>query len=245
MSSMPIGMITLIVVAVLIFFGIAQRILDRMRLTDKQALAYIALTIAGSYITLPIMQGPVEVSVNIGGAVLPLLLVVYLLYRAGTGKERFRAIAASLLAGAVVAIIPRITPIQEPSGFFMEPTYFYAIVAGLVAYLAGRSRRSAFIAGTMGIIIGDIVHLFQLLNAGIPGRADIGGAGAFDATVIAGIVAVMIAELVGETRERIQGGPSHDHAEALEKGLNTKFELNSDETKRSVENKPEAGERSE
>lgn len=245
MSSMPIGMITLIVVAVLIFFGIAQRILDRLRLTDKQALAYIALTIVGSYITLPIIQGPVEVSVNVGGAVLPILLVAYLFYRAGSGKERIRALVASGLAGAVVAIIPRITPIQEPSGFFMDPTYFYAIVSGLVAYLAGRSRRSAFIAGTMGIIIGDFVHLFQLLNAGLPGRADIGGAGAFDATVIAGLVAVMIAELVGETRERLQGGPSHDHPEALEKGLNTKFTLNTQQTKATTEDIPEAGDQRE
>lgn len=242
---MPIGLITLIVVAVLIFFGIAQRILDRMRLTDKQALAYIALTIVGSFITLPIMQGPVEVSINIGGAVLPILLVVYLFYRAGSAKERIRAVIASVLAGAVVAIIPRITPIQEPSGFFMDPTYFYAIVSGLVAYLAGRSRRSAFIAGTMGIIIGDFVHLFQLLNAGIPGRADLGGAGAFDATVIAGIVAVAVAELVGETRERLQGGPSHHHPDALEKGLNTKFELNTDRAKSPTEETQEAGERRE
>jgi len=242
---MPIGMITLIIVAVLIYFGIAQRILDRMRLTDKQVLAYIVFTIVGSYITLPITQGPVEVSINIGGAILPILLVAYLFYRAGSIKERIRAVVASLLAGAVVAIIPRITPIQEPSGFFMDPTYFYAIVSGLVAYLAGRSRRSAFIAGTMGIIIGDFVHLFNLLNGHIPGRVDIGGAGAFDATVIAGIVAVMIAELVGETRERIQGGPSHHHPAALEKGLNTKFDLNTQKTKPSVEERTEAGERHE
>jgi uncharacterized membrane protein len=230
MSSMPIGMILLIVVAVLIFFGIAQRILDRMRLTDKQALAYIGLTIIGSFINIPLLRGPVEVSINVGGAILPLLLVAYLLYRAGTAAERFRAIIASLLAGAVVSIVPRITPIQEPSGFFMDVSYFYAIVSGIVAYLAGRSRRSAFIAGTMGIIIGDFVHLFQLINGKIPGRADLGGAGAFDTTIIAGIVAVMIAELVGETRERLQGGPSHEHEDALEKGLNTKFDINAQQT---------------
>lgn len=242
MSSMPIGMITLIIVAVLVYFGIAQRILDRMRLTDKQALAYIVLTIAGSFVTLPIARGEVEVSVNVGGAILPLMLVAYLFYRAGTFQERARAVVASVLAGAVVSIIPRITPIQEPSGFFMDPTYFYAIVSGIVAYLAGRSRRSAFIAGTMGIILGDFVHLFQLLNGRIPGRVDIGGAGAFDATVISGIVAVMIAELVGETRERIQGGPSHNHPAALEKGLNTKFNVNTKQAESSTEEHPKAGE---
>jgi uncharacterized membrane protein len=245
MSSMPIGMITLIVVAVLIFFGVAQRILDRMRLTDKQALAYIVLTIIGSFITIPIVSGPLAVTVNIGGAVLPMLLVGYLFFRAGSAKEQIRAVIASVLAGAVVAIIPRITPIQEPSGFFMDPTYFYAIVSGLVAYLVGRSRRSAFIAGTMGIIIGDFVHWFQMANAGLPGRADLGGAGAFDATVIAGIVAVMIAELIGETRERLQGGPSHHHPDALEKGLNTKFELNTKQENTQATDAKEAGERRE
>lgn len=244
MSSMPIGMITLIIVAVLIFFGIAQRILDRMRLTDKQALAYIALTIIGSFINIPILRGPVEISINVGGAVMPILLVIYLLFRAGTAKERFRAILASVVAGAVVSIVPRITPIQEPSGFFMDPSYFYAIVSGIVAYLVGRSRRSAFIAGTMGIIIGDFVHLFQLYYSGIPGRADIGGAGAFDTTVIAGIVAVMIAELVGETRERLQGGPSK-HPDELEKGLNTKFEINSPQKGVNPDEKQEAGDRHE
>lgn len=242
MSSMPIGMITLVIVAVLIFFGIAQRILDRMRLTDKQALVYIALIIIGSFINIPILRGPVEVSINVGGAVLPILLVAYLLYRAGTGKERIRAVIASVVAGAVVSIIPRITPIQEPSGFFMDPTYFYAIVSGLVAYLVGRSRRSAFIAGTMGIIIGDFVHMFQLFYGNIPGRADVGGAGAFDSTVIAGIVAVMIAELVGETRERLQGGPAK-HEDALEKGLNTKFELNTPQNKLKSDEEQKAGDR--
>ncbi|MDF2875733.1 MAG: hypothetical protein K0R22_2416, partial [Sporomusa sp.] len=46
-----------------------------------------------------------------------------------------------------------------------------------------------------------------LSGLGIPGTTAIGGAGAFDVTIIAGIVAVMIAELVGETREKLQGGP--------------------------------------
>jgi len=39
--NMPIGMMLLIVVGVLVYFGIAHRILDRMRLTDKQALLFI------------------------------------------------------------------------------------------------------------------------------------------------------------------------------------------------------------
>lgn len=36
----------------------------------------------------------------------------------------------------------------------------------------------------------------------------IGGGGAFDAIVIAGLLAVLLAEFIGETRERLQGGPT-------------------------------------
>lgn len=50
----------------------------------------------------------------------------------------------------------------------------------------------------LGIILSDIVHMVSLINARIPGRTDIGGAGVFDVTMIAGIVAVMVAELVGK-----------------------------------------------
>ena len=40
----------------------------------------------------------------------------------------------------------------------------------------------------------------------------IGGAGAFDSLILAGILAVLLAELVGETRERLQGGPKSEGA---------------------------------
>jgi len=45
------------------------------------------------------------------------------------------------------------------------------------------------------------------LTARIPGTVHIGGAGAFDSIVIAGIIAVILSELIGEGRERLQGGP--------------------------------------
>jgi hypothetical protein len=54
----------------------------------------------------------------------------------------------------------------------------------------------------------------------------------------------MIAELVGETRERLQGGPSQ-HPDALEKGLNTKFEINSPRKGSKSDEKQEAGDRRE
>jgi uncharacterized membrane protein len=199
-------MIILLVVGVLVYFGLAQRLLDRMRLTDKQALLFIAAIIVGSFIDIPLMRAPVELSVNVGGALLPAGLAIWLLATADEGAERVRAIVASILVAAAVMLGSYYLP-YEPENMFLDPKLIYGIAAGLIAYLAGRSRRSAFIGGILGIILSDIAHFVTIVRAGIPGTTDIGGAGAFDVVVIAGLVGVMVAELVGETREKIQGGP--------------------------------------
>ena len=44
---MSIGLILLIVAGVLVLFGVGQRVLDKLRLTDKQALLFIALLRGG------------------------------------------------------------------------------------------------------------------------------------------------------------------------------------------------------
>lgn len=204
--NMPLGMIALLVIGTLVYFGLAQRILDRMRLTDKQALLFIGAMIIGSFIDIPLMREPVELSINVGGALLPAALAIWLIVKADETAERVRAIMAAILVAVAVWLGSRYLP-YEPENMFLDPKLIYGITAGLIAYLAGRSRRSAFIGGVLGIILSDIVHMVTLINAGIPGRTDMGGAGAFDVTIIAGIVAVMMAELVGETREKLQGGP--------------------------------------
>lgn len=204
--NMPIGMIMLLVVGVLVYFGVAHRILDRMRLTDKQALLFILAVIAGSFIDIPLMRTPVDVSINVGGAVLPALLSIWLIFKADETAERVRAILAAILVAAAVSLGSRYLP-YEPENMFLDPKIIYGVSAGLIAYLAGRSRRSAFVGGVLGIVLSDIVHLVTLMGLGIAGTTSVGGAGAFDVVLIAGIVAVMVAELVGETREKMQGGP--------------------------------------
>ncbi|WP_285717308.1 DUF1614 domain-containing protein [Pelosinus sp. IPA-1] len=204
--NMPIGMILLLVVGVLVYFGVAHRILDRMRLTDKQALLFILAVIAGSFIDIPLMRTPVDVSINVGGALLPALLSIWLIFKADETAERVRAILAAILVAAAVSLGSRYLP-YEPENMFLDPKIIYGISAGLIAYLAGRSRRSAFVGGVLGIVLSDIVHLVTLMRLGIAGTTNVGGAGAFDVVLIAGIVAVMVAELVGETREKMQGGP--------------------------------------
>lgn len=67
MTRFPLGMIILLIASVLVYFGLAHRALDRMRLTDKGALVVIGLIIAGSFINITLMRTPIELAVNIGG----------------------------------------------------------------------------------------------------------------------------------------------------------------------------------
>lgn len=68
MFGYPFGTIVLVILAAVIYFGFAQRALDRLYLTDKAALAIIVAMIIGGYIDIPIPFGGVDASVNVGGA---------------------------------------------------------------------------------------------------------------------------------------------------------------------------------
>ncbi|HHX75677.1 MAG TPA: DUF1614 domain-containing protein, partial [Firmicutes bacterium] len=79
--------------------------------------------------------------------------------------------------------------------------------------------RSAFIAGSMGLLLTDIFSRVEVALRGGSGRMVIGGAGVFDGIVIGGLLALFLAELFGETRERLQGGPSTRRPRDLVEGL--------------------------
>jgi uncharacterized membrane protein len=200
-------MTILVVVAALIYFGVAQRMLDKMRLTDTQALLFIGLMVAGSFITIPLLSGRTSISLNIGGSLVPLGIVIYLLTTADSAYERVRALIASVVSAAIIFGIAQYTDFDPSSGTFIDPLWLFSIISGIVGYLAGRSRRAAFIAGVLGILLTDLVHAVRAWLANMNTRTAIGGAGVFDAMIVAGIIAVALAEIVGETRERLSGGP--------------------------------------
>jgi hypothetical protein len=205
---MTIGMIVLVAVAIVIYLGAAQRVLDRLRLTDKAALLFVGAILIGGF--LPDIPLSDNVSINIGGGIIPIALAGYLLAKAGTAREKIRAVLATLVTAAVVYGTMKIMPLEPTYNFFLDPMYIFAIIAGIVGYLAGRSRRSAFIAGSMGLLLTDIFARIEVAIRGGSGRMTIGGAGVFDS---------------------IQGGPSQDRPEKLRAQLSdeeTAEELNSE-----------------
>lgn len=214
---MPLGLIVLLGVAALIFFGAAHRVLDRLYLTDIQALVVVALVAAGSFVDIPLPAGRAEVTVNLGGALIPLALAIYVLARADSPLERRRALLGAAVTGTLLWAAGQVTDYEPGFGDMLDPLWLVGLVGGGVAYLAGRSRRGAFVAATLGVLILDGIHLVQGLGAPGPVRVAVGGAGAFDAVVVAGVLATGLAEVVGEGLERLQGGPdtSPDRPAAL------------------------------
>lgn len=171
-------------------------------MNDRTALLLILLIILGSFIDLTILDRP-RVMVNIGGALIPAGIAFYLLKKADTVKEKVRGLLAAFITAAVISLIAVNYDFGHGHQDFIDPTYLFALVAGVTGYLAGRSRRSAFIAGVLGFILYNLFHLGRVIIRGLPGPVMIGGAGLLDTVVIAGLLAVGLAELVGEIRERI------------------------------------------
>lgn len=211
---MATGVILLLAVSVLIFLGLAHRILDRMHLTDKQALLMLGLMLIGGFIDIPISRYVRPVTINVGGALVPLGIAIYVLVKADTPAETTRGILSAVVTGGVLYAVSKLFTFEE-GHTLVEPIYLFGLIAGAVAYIAGRSRRAAFAGGILGVLIMDIAHLIEVSIRGIPSTVYLGGAGIFDTTVIAGLVAVALAEIAGETFERIGGGPAPNEERIL------------------------------
>lgn len=66
----------------------------------------------------------------------------------------------------------------------------------------------------------DVGHWIWLASRGVSGTVNFGGGGIFDTVIVSGLIAVFLAEIIGETRERLQGGPETEgRPKKLLKGL--------------------------
>lgn len=200
--QLPVGTILLILVAILVYFGVLHRVLDRMRLSDTAALVIVILMAAGTFLDIPVSGGNIPVRINAGGAIVPLGVVIWLVATADDASEKARSVFSILATGVVVW---GLTKVLNPDEQFMRwsPMLVFGIAAGIIAALSGRSRRAAFAGGVGGVLVADIIHWIELVARRMPGSVAFGGAGTFDTTVIAGILAVGLVELVGEARERV------------------------------------------
>lgn len=212
---MSVGLTLLVIVTILVLLGVCRGVLDKMGLNDRQALIITGALFVGGLIPDIPLGG--EVYVNIGGALIPLAVCVYLIVRAGTAKERVRALIGALVTGLAVYWLGRFMP-DEPEAIAFDPNYIYGLVGGLTAYLLGRSRRGAFVAGVLGVMGADIYQAVELRVRGVNQALHLGGAGAVDVIVIAGLTGVILAEVVGEIIERVTRGATRDESREFKDG---------------------------
>ena len=212
---MSVGLTLLVIVTILVLLGVCRGVLDKMGLNDRQALIITGALFVGGLIPDIPLGG--EVYVNIGGALIPLAVCVYLIVRAGTAKERERALIGALVTGLAVYWLGRFMP-DEPEAIAFDPNYIYGLAGGLTAYLLGRSRRGAFVAGVLGVMGADIYQAVELRARGVNQALHLGGAGAVDVIVIAGLTGVILAEVVGEIIERVTRGATRDESREFKDG---------------------------
>jgi uncharacterized membrane protein len=175
-------------------------VLDRLHLNDKLALLFIALIIGLGFV--PDIRITKNFAFNLGGAVIPLGVCAWLIAKADTLCEKRRALLGAAVTAAAVWALSAFLP-DEPEAMFMDPNLLYGLAAGAVAYVLGRSRRGAFFAGVTGVLLADAAVAVINWWKGIDQQLVLGGAGIADAAVMAGVFGVLLAELVGETAERI------------------------------------------
>jgi uncharacterized membrane protein len=221
-TSFTILVAGLVVLFVLIQLGILRYAYMRLGLSSRAALLLLVASLIGSFINIPVAQLPGEqfvsarevtyfgmthavpavvdwpgtiIAVNVGGALLPTLTSLYLLAMQGLW---WRGLAATAFVAAICHWLAQ----PVPGMGIALPTFVPSIATAIVAWLlsARQAAPLAYVAGTMGTLIGaDLLNLDKIQGLGAP-VASIGGAGTFDGIFIVGIVAVLIASLSPRVR---------------------------------------------
>ena len=199
----------------LIEVGVLQYAYTKIGVDRRYVFLLLLLSLVGSYVNIPVAHLPGEqvvtdrvmtyfgmryiipmvqewpgtvIAVNLGGAVIPTLLSLYLLVK-------HHLYGSGLLGVVIVTAVVHWLATPVPGVGIAVPTFIPPLVATGTAWVL--QRRSApplaYIAGSLGTLIGaDLLNLGQIQGLGAP-VASIGGAGTFDGIFITGILAVLLA----------------------------------------------------
>jgi uncharacterized membrane protein len=213
-------MMILVVSVIILFFvvqiGIISYAFDKIGIPSEALFSLLLLSWVGSWVNIPVARFPAEdsmmeevvvrvfgqryvmpqwsqprqtvLAVNVGGAVVPTLLSLYLLTQA---LAPLRVVVAT----AVVTLLTYWWARPMPGVGIVVPMLLPPLSAALAALLLvpQQAPLAAYVAGTMGTLIGaDVLHVRQVTRLATP-VASIGGAGTFDGVFLTGIIAVLLA----------------------------------------------------
>ena len=118
--------------------------------------------------------GRITVAVNVGGAVIPAIVSVYLLVRSGSWLDGLLTV---LIVAMVVHLFPPLT----------------AAAAALLFGSHADAAALAYVGGTLGTLIGaDLSNVRSVRRMEAP-LVSIGGGGTFDGIFVSGILAILLA----------------------------------------------------
>jgi uncharacterized membrane protein len=130
------------------------------------------------------------IAINVGGALIPTLISLYLL-------TKNQVWGLGLIATACVATVCYWLAQPVPGVGIAVPTFVPALTAAICALVLSRRYAAplAYIGGSMGTLVGaDLLNLGMIQGLGAP-VSSIGGAGTFDGIFLTAILAVLIAGL--------------------------------------------------
>jgi uncharacterized membrane protein len=199
---------------ILVQIDLVALVFERIGIPPKYVFYALLASLLGSMINIPLKRIPQEnmttektvrifgikyaiprsetmettLAINVGGAIVPVLISAYLLLETGL---IFKSLLATVLLIAVAYRLARpIKGVGIALPFFIPP-----FVAALFSLMIDPRQAPviAYISGTMGTLIGaDILNLNKIRNLGAP-VVSIGGAGTFDGIFLSGILAVALA----------------------------------------------------
>lgn len=132
------------------------------------------------------------IALNVGGCVIPLLIVMYQLMRLGSSDPSVFPALLSACALNTAACYLMARPVAGLG--ILLPIFVPGCLAALLALFLAPAHAPgvAFCAGVLGPLVGaDLLHLRDLGRRGA-GLLSIGGAGTFDGIVVSGFLAVML-----------------------------------------------------
>jgi uncharacterized membrane protein len=207
----------LVALFVLIQIGVLSYAYGRIGLSSTSATLLLLASLLGGYVNIPIAHFaservvPQEVidffgrryvvpmvvdwpgmilAVNVGGAVIPFFLSLFLLAR-----NRIWIVGA--VATAIVALVVHLLARIVPGVGISVPIVAPPLLSAGLALLLSRDHAApvAYVSGSLGTLIGaDLLNLDKMREIGTP-IASLGGAGTFDGIFVTGILAVLIASL--------------------------------------------------
>jgi len=188
------GMALLVLLASLVgsYFNIPVAQLSQRPIVSGHQVNYY-----GIHYVIPVVHAwsGTIIAVNVGGAVIPVLMSIYLLLR-------HRLWATAAIAIACIATLTHIQAQPVRGLGIAVPVFLPAVTTAVVALILSRQQAAplAYIGGSIGVLVGaDLLNLGKLRELGAP-IASIGGAGTFDGIFLTGVLAVLIAVLTS-------GGP--------------------------------------